>query len=246
MARLNQVIAIRKGVKSDTYAKITEINKAFQKPALYAGLSKVYEPLDEEDKEKLPGERHIVQRSVDKDLKLVESIMSDYFDVEARREFTNPHAVADVKVDEQVILTGVPVGYLLFLEKQLNDLRSLVSVAPVLDPAETWTTDTSSGVSKTGVIRTHRNKKIQRPIVLYDATKEHPAQTAMVTEDVLAGHWATTKMSGAMKQVDRDLILERIDQLSRAVKQAREQANGVDEVPVPKVGSKIFDFLLEM
>jgi len=35
----------------------------------------------------------------------------------------------------------VPATYLLFLEKQLTDLHTLVSKLPVLDASETWVFD---------------------------------------------------------------------------------------------------------
>ena len=66
----------------------------------------------------------------------------------------------------------------------------------------------------------------------------------MITEDVIAGFWQQVKQSGAMPKPDREKIGERIEKLLQAVKQAREQANGTDEVDAPAVGSAVFGFLL--
>jgi hypothetical protein len=34
--------------------------------------------------------------------------------------------------------------------------------------------------------------------VLYDATEHHPAQTQLISEDVIVGWWETVKHSGAI------------------------------------------------
>ncbi len=39
MAKLNQIIAIEKGIKSKAYAHVTELHKACQKPDLFNGFS---------------------------------------------------------------------------------------------------------------------------------------------------------------------------------------------------------------
>jgi len=63
-----------------------------------------------------------------------------------------------------------------------------------------------------------------------------------VTEDVLAGTWSTIKYAGALPAQRVNEILKRVEDLQKAVKFARETANGqeVDEV---KVGEKLFAYL---
>ena len=43
MAKLNQIIAIEKGIKSRVYGDLTELNKAIQKPDLFNGFQKTYQ-----------------------------------------------------------------------------------------------------------------------------------------------------------------------------------------------------------
>jgi hypothetical protein len=83
---------------------------------------------------------------------------------------------------------------------------------------------------------------VQRPITLYEATKEHPAQTQLITEDVIAGAWITIKYSGAIPAPRKKQLLGRIEKLSNAVKFAREQANAA-EATDKKLGKEVFDFL---
>lgn len=243
MAKLNQIIAIEKGIKSKTYGELTELNKAAQKAELFYGFQKTYLPKDDAG-ESLPPEKKRVQFAANDVLRTVSRISSELMDVTARKDYTNCVAKADVEVDGVKILTGAPVSYLLFMEKQLTDMRTFVGNLPVLDEGESWTRDPNSGLFKTEPTQTHRTKKEQKPIVLYPATQEHPAQTQIITEDVIVGFWSQVRQSGAMPKPDKEKLAGRIDKLLRAVKEAREAANACDEVKTPEVGSAVFSYLL--
>ena len=60
MTKLNQIIAIEKGVKSKSYPELTEAHHDVQKPALLTGITRTYQPKDE-DGEQLPPESTRVQ-----------------------------------------------------------------------------------------------------------------------------------------------------------------------------------------
>lgn len=113
-----------------------------------------------------------------------------------------------------------------------------------MDGAQDWAEDTGLGLWKTKVTETHRNKKTQRPIVLYDATPEHPAQTQLITEDVLAGFWEKTDYSGAITATRKKQLLDKVTILTKAVVEAREEANASD-APSLTVGNSIFNYLFE-
>ncbi len=242
MPKLNQTIAIEKGVKSRVYGEITDMHKASQKAELFNGFVKTYRRKDE-DGEDYPPERKKVQENAGNLLARIAELMTEYFDITATKDWANCHAVADVEVDGQVLLKDAPVTYLLFLEKQITDLHTFVDKLPELDEADDWLKDENSGLYKTAPTPTHRTKKVQKPIVLYEATKEHPAQTQMITEDVIVGFWDTVKHSGALPAPRKKLLLERIEQFSKAIKYAREKANSA-EAENRKIGKQIFAFLL--
>lgn len=243
MAKLNQIIAIEKGIKSRNYSEVGELHKAAQKPALFNGMSRAYQPKEDGD-ETLPGESQRVQYVYGEVLRTVERLSTEWWNVTARKDWSNCAARASVVVDEVVIMKDVPVTYLLFLEKQVTDLRTFVDALPVLDVAEDWKKDPNSGLYRTDPTQTHRTKKVQRPIVLYPATPEHPAQTQMVTEDLIAGFWSLTKYSGAMPKPEKDELSNRVEKLLQGIKQAREAANGADEVAAPNAGAAVFGYLL--
>lgn len=243
MAKLNQVIAIEKGIKGRVHSGLTEMYKLVQKPELFNGFNKSYQPIAD-DGESLPSESKRVQCNASDMLQGASRLLTELFQVTARKDWTNCTALADVKVDDKTILTAVPVTYLLFVEKQLTDLRTFVGEMPVLDDAEEWKKDAHSGLFKSGEVKTHRTKKTQKPIVLYDATDKHPAQTQLITEDVLAGHWSAIKHSGSMPKTEKVALMGRIEKLLNAVKEAREQANMADEITTPEVGEAVFAYLL--
>ncbi len=241
MPTLNQLLAVEKGVKTKVYARITELHKATQKPALMNGFEKNYQCKDE-DGEFYPPESQKVQYGHAEVSELVVEALVELFDVTATKDFANCHVKADVVVDGQVLLHDAPATYLLFLEKQLSDLHTFFQKMSELDPSSDWNLDVSTELYKTDPMQTQRTKKIQRPIVLYDATEHHPAQTQLITEDVVVGHWTTIKTSGAIPRPKKKAMLSRIEKLSAAVKYAREQANSA-EVEQHKVGRTLLGYL---
>lgn len=247
MARLNQVLAVEKGVKARVFGEISEMHKLNKKPGLFNGFNKTYRAKDDDDSEKLPPEKQRVQFTVDGVLRRSAGLLTELMDSSARRDWTNCSARADVKLpDGTVLLPKVPATFLLFLEKQLTDLHTFVTELPVLDEAEVWDKDENSGLFRTDPVSTHRTKKLKRALVLYPATPEHPAQTALETEDVIVGFWDSVKYSGAMPKPEKEKLAHRIETLLRVVKEAREEANSIDESKeTPKIGEALFGYLID-
>jgi hypothetical protein len=241
MARLNQIIAVEKGVKSRSFQELTEAHHALQKSNLLSGISRTYRPKDEEG-EQLPPESTRVQVKAEEVIRQTVAILTRLFDVTATKDWANCEAKADVVVDGETLLKDVPVAYLLFLEKQLVDLHTFVRKLPVLDAAESWTYDESSDCYATDAIQTVRTKKVPRNHVKAEATEKHPAQVEVYYEDVTVGHWKTVKFSGALPAKRINELVERVEKLQAAVKFAREEANGL-EVTDRQTGEKVFRYL---
>lgn len=241
--KLSQVIAIEKGIKTKAQAEVDVIYKAAQKPALFEGATKVYKKKAEDD-EDVPGQKAIVQIKAKDALRDIASRWQGLFDVTAQKDFANCVAKADVVVDGTPLLTGVPITYLLFLEKQLTDLYTIISKFPTLDPAEVWQFDAAGSVYVTEPTLTTRTKKVNKAIVLYPATDKHPAQTQLVVEDVSVGTWEQRRFSGALPQDEKRTLLDKVERLQHAVKTAREAANTVD-APKVEVGAKVFAWVFQ-
>ncbi len=240
-AKLNQIIAVEKGVKTTAHQKLTELHQNLQKVSLLAGISRTYQP-KAEDGDQLPPESTKVQFRASGALRECADILGRLFDVTATKDWGNTDARADVVVDDKVLLANVPVTYLLFVEKQLVDLRTFVRKLPVLDPGENWTYDPNADCYASDRVETARTKKVPRTLVKYEATTEHPAQTEVWHEDVIVGTWATVKFSGALPQQRINTLLGRVEALQQAVKFAREEANG-REIEDQKLADSVFKYL---
>lgn len=241
--KLNQIVAVEKGVKGTAERTFTTAYHDLQKAGPMSGLTRTYRPRDDQDTEVLPPERTNVQFSALDVINQVTEGLAKLFDVTATKDYANCHAVADVVVDGVVLVRDAPVTYLLFLEKKLVDLHTLVKKLPVLDPAERWTVhDEGAGVYRTEPTETTRTKKVPRNHVLAAATDKHPAQVQPYYEDVVVGYWTKTTFSGALPAARVTELLARVEKLQEAVKFAREAANGT-EVVDQKVGEKIFGYL---
>ncbi len=241
MARLNQIIAVEKGVKSRSFSELTAAHHALLKPAMLAGISRTYQPKDEEG-ETLPPESVRVQIKAEDMLAETGEILSRLFDVTATKDWANCLAKADVVVDGQVLLTNVPATYLLFLEKQLVDLHTFVKKLPVLDAADSWHVDASADCWATDPVLTVRTKKVPRNHVKAEATDKHPAQVEVYHEDIQIGTWRTVKFSGALPASRVHELLDRVEKLQQAVKFAREEANN-QEVTEIATGAAVFNYL---
>lgn len=248
MTRLNQIIAVEKGVKSTAHSDLTALHhesQRTQKDGPLNGIARVYQPRDQEG-EQLPPESTRVQTKVGDLLDRAAVTLTRLFDVVATKDWANCEATADVVIhsdnESYVLLSGVPVTYLLFLEKQLVDLHTFVKKLPTLDPADTWAWDPAADCWATVPVRTTRTKKIPRNHVLAEATAQHPAQVQMYTEDIVVGEWRTVKFSGAVPAERVTELLGRVEKLQLAVKFAREEANSM-EIVDQRVGAKVLSYL---
>lgn len=229
MTKLNQIVAVVNGVKTKTARTLTDVYQNLKKDQLFDGISRTYQPVDE-DGETQPPEQKLVQATTNDSILVVKEALTNMFDTIYTQDVANSQATANVVVEDKVLASGVPITYLLFLEKQLTDIHTFVNSLPVLDPAFEWTFDENRGAYATKPMSTNKTKKVFRNHVKSEATKEHPAQVEVYSEDVKIGEWATVKFSGAMPVAEKKRMLERVNKLSNAIKMAREEANSIEIV----------------
>jgi hypothetical protein len=241
MHKLFQILAIERGVRQRVNTEISALHLVGQKPAAFTGFSKTFQRLHEEG-ETYPPESQRAQFNHEEMLDRAVALLTESLDAVAAKDWANQNAKADVVVDDRVLLAAVPATHLLFLEKQLVDYKTFVSKLAELDPGDEWMLDPTTNFFKSVPTTTHRTKKTERPIVLYPATTEHPAQTKVLTEDVVVGHWTTVKVSGAIPAPKKHQLVARLDTLLQAVRIARGAANLV-EAPPQSVGKAVFDFV---
>ena len=244
MPKQHEVVALATGKKGDVERAMTDAYHVIDKPDLFDAVRRTYRPLDEVNGEKLPPETKNAQQNLTALVKQVCGKLVGLFDVTLTLDGGNQVAKADVVIEGGPTVKDVPVSTLLFLEKQLENVKAFVTRLPTPDAAEVWEVDANQGMLATRPTETHRTKKTQRPIVLYDATDKHPAQTELFQEDVLAGYWTTIKYTTRVPAVAKAAMLERVEKLRDAVRVAREKANAAD-VPSRKMGDDLIGYLFE-
>jgi hypothetical protein len=239
--QLHQIIALEKGIKARTAADLVASASVLSRPELLSGVERTYQP-KEDGGEVLPPESKRIQVRATDVLADVRTAMTRLLDVTLTKDATNDTAHADIVVDGETLVADVPVTFLLGLEKRVAELLDFIKKLPVLDPADAWSYDTVSDAFATEPVRTVRPQKLPRNHVLAEATKEHPAQVQIYTEDVPIGYWTTVKYSGALPQARVRELRDRLVRLADAVKIAREQANTATVVD-RAIGDKIFSYV---
>lgn len=223
---LSQVLAIEKSTKAKVTRETTDLHRLSNNQDSFSGFIRQYNPVVDDDF-KYPDENKNILNNVSNILEDLNSLYSELFNIVAIKDWTNCKAKADIIVNNEVLVKDVPATYLLFLEKELIKIKTIISDLPELDSNYSWNLDENTQTYKTKGIQTVKTKKVKKPLVLYHATEKHAAQTDIITEDENIGTWETVKTSGAIPIVKKKKILSKIQTLIEAVKIAREQANTI-------------------
>lgn len=235
--KLCEIIAVVSGKKGEVEKAVTDHYHKFQKEELFDGLSRSYRPR-KEDGEVLPAESKQPQLRATDLITDACKKWRELFDLTLTLDAGNCVAKGDIIVKDKLILSQVPVTTLLFLEKQLANVHAFVSKLPTPSASENWKHDSQQDMLASDVRGTVRTKKTQKPLVLFPATPEHPAQTQLITEDEVAGDWSQILFTTRIPSSKKNEMLERVTELQDAVKIARERANGV-EVDKHKMGEAV-------
>jgi hypothetical protein len=244
------MLAVMGGLKSEADAKLAQLGHVARTKDLMAGSLRSYRPRAEEQgggklSAELPDERQQVRITAEALLSAAEQLFTRTWNAQLTIDTANQQARADVTVPGQdaPLLTKVPVGHLLHLERELGTLATLVDAVPARDQSRTWTTDgQAAGIARSDTVEVDVTKKIPFNWVKSAATDKHPAQVEIMYEDRVVGYRATTLFSGALDQRRKDVILARISLLRQAVKQAREEANSA-HVEDQAEGAQVFGYL---
>ena len=245
MPKLHQILAIESGEKKKAHKQVSELHKAVQKSQLFEGHVKTYHPKDEEG-ERLPKDTRKVQIRSKEVLQTYEELLSESWNVTATKEWGNYNAPGvSLEVDGTVLAEDVPIPFLLYLSKQLDDVETALRALPTLDPSIEWELNSQQGFYQSPSEKTSRSQKIRKNHVLSEATDKHPAQVQIFTEDVNVGSWETIRHSGAISVTEKDALLGNVAKVKQAVIFAREQANEFD-VEKKKVAKPLFDFIFSV
>lgn len=249
MPKLHELLAIEGPLKSQADKCRTDLAATFEKKRhLFAEKLVTFQP-SEEGKQPVTEEQSSLQSTIRKELEWINGIWSKALDGAYAISEANTVARADVLMEDgTTLLKNMTTDGLLQLEKRCVELRELVGAIPTLDPAKGFVLDEHRGkfVYRAKDDVKFRTKKFQRALVLYEATKEHPAQVKEISVDEPIGEIRTQEWSGMITPSEKADMLDRAEQLTRAVKSARSRANGVKvENTAPKIGNVLLSFVFD-
>lgn len=240
MSKLHQIIAVLQGKKARSTKVFTDAYQGW-KDNLITGISRTYTPLNEEG-EVFPAENKKVQVRVQDVLSTVTTELADFYDCLATQEFGNTLAKANVVVDGTPVLSNVPVGTLLFLEKQLEHMLTFVSSIPTLPTDKEWEFSKDANCYVSTPVEQTKTAKVPTNFVKFQPTDKQPGQSEILYIDKTIGHWTTKNFSGAIPAKEQSELIAKVVKLQEAVKIARETANST-EVEQVKIGKNVLDFI---
>lgn len=243
MAKLHELLAAEGTVKTQADTCRSDLLNTFDKKKHLFGEKIVTFLPSADGAQTVTEEQSDLQSTVKTELKWIAGIWSKALDAAYQIAESNMGARADVVLDNGTILMkAVPATALLELEKRAGEIHALAKSIPTLDPAKGFRPDPDrgDGIYKAREEMRTRTKKITRPIVKYEATKEHPAQVDF--EDVPIGIIRAQEWSGLITPAEKADILTRAEELRRALKTARSRANEADAA-TGVVGKQLFDYV---
>lgn len=243
--KLHEILAVESDLENVAKNVVAEAKNTFNKKQhLFQGQVKTAEMFEEGVPTPAP-EVIKLEDTVPSKLNYVGKAVARWFDAVYQKETTNQKAVADLIVDGKTIATNLPATFLLGLEAKLRNLRDMYIEIPTLPPGIRWEPAPDQGediyAAALPMERFITNKQI-KSTVLYEATKEHPAQIDKWTEDVKVGRYLVNTTSGMITPGQKSEILERLDKLAQACKAARMRANSA-EVPNVHIGPGLIQYI---
>ena len=246
MTKLHEILAVVDSKAKRANEALTNEYQNFERTHLFEGIERKYRQIREDVPAK-PDESKRVIRTVNDAIESIVGAVSSHWNVVCTQENANQQATAAVEIDGEPITPDLPVGFLLFLEKQLQDVATFVKKMPTLDPAKEWHDDEASGLMASKSWQSQRTQKEMVRILKWEPPSPEytqEAQVDLVPQDIVVGEWTNRDFSGAIGRKTKSELLARVVKLRDAVKQARQRANSL-EIENKKVADKIFEFILE-
>lgn len=243
-SQLHELLAVSNSVDTQALKLLNElIQTTFEKKIHHFGKKVTTFIPNGENQAPVIEQQSDIQTTVKKEIDWFAPHAIKRIDLEATIGEANTVARANVVLEDGTIfLENVPATTLLELEKRFAELQRLALAIPTLDPAKGFRPDEQTGLWHARDIVKTRTKKAPKVLVKYEATAQHPAQTEVFQEDVPVGTLNESEWSGLITIAQKSAIINRVEDLLRAVKVARSSANNTI-VEHQKIGKKIFDYI---
>jgi hypothetical protein len=246
--KLFELLVVEGQLKTQAQSTRADLRNTFEKKRhLFEEKRTTFTPV-EEGAQAVTEEQSDIQTTIPSELQWIAALWSKAMDTSYQVAEGNTRARADVVLDSgAVLLSNVPATALLELEKRMGEVHELLLAVPTLDPAKGFKEDVERGkhIYRAREVHKTRTRKVQKPIVLFPATVEHPAQTQLISIDEPAGQLTAQEWSGLVTPAQKSAMLERAEDVRRACKAALHRANAVEMgEDLPTCGRKLFDYIL--
>lgn len=246
MAKLHELLAVRESARGQAEKTRTGLMDTFHKKRhLFEEKLTTFTPNTEGAVAKTET-ASTLQSTIAQELNWLTPMIAGAINVETTVDIGNLTAKADIILETgEVMLTAVPCTSLLWMEKRFGEIKQLVEAIPTLDPAKGFTPapDRGTDVYVAREVTKNRTSKEQRPIVLYDATDKHPAQTQLITQDVVVGTIREMEWSGLITPAAKADMIARVERLIRAISAAIARANDIEVTKKSDVGEKLLKYV---
>lgn len=246
MPKLHELLAVEKGLKSQAEATRGELQGTFGKKEHHFTKRLVtFTPVEEGAPQVIEGQLEL-QTTVPKELKWIGEKLAAAMDVSYRVAEGNTQARADVVLsDGFILLKALPATALLELEKRVAEVMALIKTIPTLDPAKGFqpAPDQGTDVWQARPDSKTRTRKVQKVLTLAQATEKHPAQAQVISVDEPAGQLVTQEWSGLISTAAKGHMLDRVEDVRRAVKAARSRANETEVSSQAAIGQTLLTYV---
>ncbi len=248
--KLHELLAVAKPLNNQADTCRAELAGTFEKKRhLFSEKRKTFTPLGE-GQVPVTEEQSTLQTTAPKEFDWIAGHLTKAWDGNFQIAEANMIARADIVLEDEkatVLASDVPATALLELEKEVAEVIALLKAVPTLDPALGFSLDASRelGVHKAREVQKPRTQKTKKVFIKYDATKEHPAQTELLDQDVVIGHIQEQEWSGLITPALKADLLDRAEMLARAVRRARARANDTIVDNKKKIGGKLLSFVFK-
>lgn len=247
---LHELLAVETHLENQANKTRTELVGTFEKKRhLFEEKQVTFSPLAEGQKQET-SVQSTIQTTVQEELTWVQTFLAKALDASLQVAEANTKARADIILEDAagtVLATGVPATALLELEKRVAEVKHLVEAIPTLDPAKGFSVDSAHAkrAFRARDIRKPRTQKTKEVLTLHPATKEHPAQVQLIDKDVLVGHTEEQEWSSLITPADKADLINRVEIVARAVRQARSRANNVEIDNTKRIGASLLGYIFK-
>ncbi len=246
MPKLHELLAVHTALENQATKVRSELTDTFSKKRhLFEEKRVTFTPTGEGNS--ITESQSDIQSSVDDELEWITNHLVKALDASHQIAEANTMARADIVLeDDTVLVKDVPATALLELEKRVAEIQALIVAVPTLDPAKGFTLDANrKNIFVAREVRKQRTRKEKKVFIKYEATKEHPAQTELLDQDVVVGTIQEQEWSGLITPAQKADLIDRVEILARAVRRARSRANDVEINSTKKIGAKLLSYVLK-